>query len=357
MARPGSPRAPGRSAKKRCIVKAIFEVETLQICTTSACVLECANCTHLVGHAKRPHMMSLEQFKKVVDSLEGYPKMIGMIGGEVLLSPFFADQARYLRSKFPREQLGLWSVFPKGEKYVKHREVICETFANILLNDHSVANIMHAPMLVAAGEYYKDKRDLHAAAWNCWVQNAWSPGVTVKGAFFCEVAGELDYLFEGPGGWDVSEPGWWKRTPADYASQIDFACSKCGGCLPLERRSSQDIRCDISEGNAALLKGKSSKVDKGQVVVHAQGKFPIDRGMVDPRTGVSKYPDQSPYKDMIYRQTIAARYGIRLSINAKGYWEPNLIPNWDGSTEPVLPAPPPTPLYQIMKDRFTGEVA
>lgn len=338
-------------------MKAIFECETLQICTTNACVLECANCTHLVGHTKRPYMMSLEQFKQVVDSLAGYPRMIGMIGGEVMLSPWFAEQARYLRSKFPREQLGLWSVFPHGAKYSRHREVICETFGAILLNDHSVSNIMHAPMLVAAGEYYKDKRDLHAAAWNCWVANAWSPGITPKGGFFCEVAGELDHLFEGPGGWDTSEPGWWKRTPADYLEQIERSCSKCGGCLPLERRSSQDNRCDISEGNAELLKGKSRKVDSGQVVIHKSGEFKIDRNMVDPVTGVSKYPDQSPYKDMIYRQTIAARYGIHLVINKQGYWDPQLIADWDGSITPTLPEPPSPGLYQIFKDKFSGEVA
>lgn len=330
-------------------MKAITEVETLQICTTNACVLECANCTHLVGHHKRPYMMSLEQFRRVVNSLKDYPRMIGLIGGEVLLVPWFAEQCAYLRANFPREQLGLWSVFPHGEKYVRHREVICETFGNILLNDHSVANIMHAPMLVAAGEFYEDKRDLHAAAWKCWVQNAWSPGITPKGAFFCEVAAELDQLFDGPGGWDISEPGWWKRTPADYADQIEFACAKCGGCLPLERRSSQDNRCDISEGNAELLKGRSRKVDQGTVVVHKKGEFKFDRNMIDPSTGVARYPDQSPYKDMIYRQTIAARYGIRLEINKRGYWDPKLIPNWDGSTKPQLPPPPPTALFQILQ--------
>lgn len=338
-------------------MKAIYEVETLQICTTNACVLECANCTHLVGHHRRPYMMTLEEFKRVVDSLVGYPKMIGLIGGEVLLVPWFAEQARYLRSKFPREQLGLWSVFPAGEKYSRHREVICDTFANILLNDHSVSNIMHAPMLVAAGEFYENKRDLHAAAWNCWVQNAWSPGITPKGGFFCEVAAELDQLFDGPGGWDISEPGWWKRTPADYLDQIERSCSKCGGCLPLERRSSQDIRCDISEGNALALKGKSKKVDHGQVVVHKKGEFKFDKDMVDQVTGVSKYPDQSPYKDMVYRRTIAARYGIHLEINARGYWDPQLIPNWDGSPNYKPPAAPPTGLYHIYKDMYSAELA
>lgn len=335
-------------------MKAITEVETLQICTTNACVLECANCTHLVAHHKKPYMMTLDEFKRVVDSLEGYPKMVGLIGGEILLVPWFAEQLRYLGSKFPRDLIGIWSVFPEGEKYRKHREVICEFAGNILLNDHAVGNIFHAPMLVAAGEYYTNKRDLHAAAWSCWVQNHWSPGITPKGAFFCEVAAELDQLFDGPGGWDISEPGWWKRTPADYLEQIDRSCSKCGGCLPLERRSSQDIRCDISEGNAELLKGKSRKVDRGQVVVHKAGEFRFDTNMVDPVTGVSKYPDQSPYKDAIYRQRIAARYGIRLVLNQRGYWSPELMEA--GETFQPL-TPPPESLYQIMKSRYSSDVA
>ena len=324
-------------------MKSITEVHVLQIHITNACVLQCADCTHMVGHTKKPFMLSFDEFKKIIDSLEGYPKMIGFIGGEVLLNGAFEQMARYARSKFPREQLGLWSVFPRGEKYERYRDVICECFGNILLNDHSVPTIMHAPMLVASGEYFDDVNDLRAAAWNCWVQNSWSPGITPKGAFFCEVAAELDYLFEGPGGWDVSEPGWWKKTPIDYTEQIDRSCSKCGGCLPLARRSSQDNRCDISEGNAKLLAGKSRKVDNGQVVIHKKGEFPIDTNMIDPKTGASKYPDQSPYKDEIYRKTIAARYGIKLTMNKRGYWEPNLM----ASNETIAPS-----LFNILNDNF-----
>lgn len=330
-------------------MKSIWEVETLQICTTDACVLECSNCTHLVGHAKKPYMMTLDEFKRVVDSLRGYPKMIGMIGGEVLLNPAFEDQARYLRANFPREQLGLWSVFPHGEKYRRYRETICECFGNILLNDHSKPNIMHAPILVASGEFFKTKRDMRAASWNCWVQNAWSPGVTPKGAFFCEVAGELDFIFEGPGGWDISEPDWWKRTPAEYLDQIDRYCSKCGGCLPLSRRSSQDNRDDISEGNFRILQEKSGKILQGKVVVHKEGEFPMDRQMVDPATGGTLYPDQTPYKDEIYRKGIAARYGIVLVMNKRGYWEPRLqedMPGYDPN--------PPQSLFRIIQQEYAG---
>lgn len=302
-------------------MKAIMSVETLQIHTTNACVLQCSGCTHLCGHHKQPYMMSLEYFKKVIDSLVGYPKMIGFIGGEPLLVPWFAEEARYARSKFPREQLGLWSVFPEGEKFKQHREVICECFGNILLNDHTRGDIMHAPVLMASGEFFADPRDAYAVADQCWVQNSWSPGVTNKGAFFCEVAGELDQLFDGPGGWDITEPGWWKRATKDYTEQIERSCLKCGCAIPFKRRSSQDDKCDISEGNFKILKGKSRKVDNGQVYVHPQVELPtlIDEGLMQS----NGYPNQT-YKDEQYRKGIAARYNIDLQMTPRGYWEPTL---------------------------------
>lgn len=297
-------------------------------------------------------MMSLDEFKRVVDSLKGYPSMVGIIGGEPLLVPWIADCFRYLRSAFPREQLGLWSVFPQGEKYVALREVICETFSNILLNDHSVGNIMHAPMLVASGEYFDNVEDLYIAADKCWVANRWSPSVTDKGGFFCEVAAELDQLFDGPGGWEL-KPGWWKKTPKDYTEQIERWCSKCGGCLPLQRKSSQDEVCDISEGNFEALKGISKKVDRGDVVVHKKGEFKFDKTVLQN----GGYPDQSPYKDEIYRKGIAARYGIDLILNSRGYWEPILMQGDWRNRKPVEPIAAAPPLYQIMKDRYSGEVA
>lgn len=282
-------------------------------------------------------MMSLEQFKRVVDSLQGYTSMVGVIGGEPLLVPWAAEQFAYLRSKFPREQLGLWSVFPHGEKYVKLRESICETFGNILLNDHTRPDIMHAPILVASGEHFDNLDDLYVAADACWVANRWSPSVTNKGAFFCEVAGELDQLFDGPGGWEV-KPGWWKKTPKDYTEQIERWCVKCGGCMPLARRSSQDEKCDISEGNFEALKGKSRKVDRGDVYVHKKGEFQFDRALMKDQG----YPEQV-YKDAEYRQRIAARYGIYLVMNERGYWDPRLMSNF---------RPPQETLFQIMQRQY-----
>lgn len=330
-------------------MRAITAVDTLQIHTTNACVLQCSGCTHLCGHHKRPYFMTIPEFRKIVESLHGFPRMVGIIGGEPLLSPYAKEQFKILRETFPRDQLGLWSVFPEGEKYARLREDICATFGNLLLNDHTRGDIMHAPVLVASGEYFEDKRDLYLAADSCWVQNSWSPGITPKGAFFCEVAAELDQLFDGPGGWNVSEPGWWKRTPKDYTDQIERSCSKCGCCMPLARRTSQDDKCDISEGNAEILKGRSRKVDNGQIYLQKRGEFRFDTELMKKPT---LYPDQV-YKQEEYRKAIAARYGIYLTMNSMGYWSPNLMPPGWENRPATQPAPPG--LYQIMKARYSTE--
>src|SRR6185312_2652498 len=101
------------------------------------------------------------------------------------------------------------------------------------------------------------------------------------------------------------------KTPKDYGPQIEENCRKCGCALPLQRRASVDGRDDISPGNLEKLKGKNRKVDKGKVVV---SDFKMDPELIKKEQeggGTALYPEQV-YKQSIYRQTIAARYGITL---------------------------------------------
>jgi hypothetical protein len=262
-------------------------------------------------------MMETELFERAIDSLIDAPNMVGIMGGEPLLHPRFEEFCQYARAAIPRERLGLWSVFPRGKE--KYREVICETFGNIFLNDHSRSDIMHAPLLVASEDIFTDKADLFMAVERCWVQNTWSASINPKGAFFCEVAAALADLFDGPEGWKV-EPGWWKRVPKDFTAQQEWACTKCGGALPLKRRSSQDNRDDISKSNLERLEGKSRKIKKGEFVLNIPP--------ADPEIAKQPYPDQT-YKDMTYRKGIADRYGIFLALNDKHFLDPQLKENWD----------------------------
>ncbi len=231
------------------------EMATIQIELTSACVLKCSNCTRFCGTHKVPFFMEDDTFYAAIDSLAGWVKempqgIVGFMGGEPLLHKSFEKFANYALSKIPRERLGLWSTFPAGGKYPQLREVICRTFGNILLNDHSRDDILHAPVLMGSEEFFREQcpdcegqktvpdiqpgmgfpyavpetvpcrtcngegtivneRELLHQTEHCWVQESWSATINPKGAFFCEVAGAMADLFDGPDGWKV-EPNWWK---------------------------------------------------------------------------------------------------------------------------------------------------
>ena len=307
-------------------MRALRDMATIQIELTNACVLRCANCTRLCGHAPKPYFVEESKFRQAIDSLVDFPHQVGIMGGEPLLHPQFEELCDYAVSKIPRERLGLWTVLPNGKEH--HREVICRTFGSISLNDHSRTDIMHAPLLVSSEEVIKDRANLFMVADKCWVQNSWSASINPKGAWFCEVAGALAELLDGPGGWPV-EPGWWKRTPKDFKEQIEEYCPKCGGCLPLARRSSQDLRDDISPGMLERLKGRSRKIERGEYIV---SEFKMD-----PELAKNPYPDQT-YKDMRLRNRMAARYGIFLILNEQQYLEPNLRLGFDPSIqkEPIF---------------------
>jgi hypothetical protein len=291
-------------------------MDTIQIEVTNACINECSNCTRFCGHQK-PYFMKFDRFQKAVDSMEGFPKMVGMMGGEPLLHPQFEEFCDYMLSKFQRSQLGLWSCFPKG--YEQYRTVICKTFGNIFLNDHTRPDILHAPILVSAEEVQPDPEDMWININECWVQNAWSASINPKGAFFCEIAAAMSLLFDGNSGWPVGKY-WWKRTPKDFVEQMKEYCPKCGCAFPLKRRSSIDGADDISPKNLERLKGKSKKIDSGKYVLTDLKCF--------------REPGQmAAYKDQDYRDRTAARYGIFLILNGNQFLSPHLMKTFDPKKE------------------------
>jgi hypothetical protein len=307
--------------------------------------------------------MTPEDFTKAVDSLVGFAKerngIVGVMGGEPTLSPHFLEYCKIARDRIPRMNLGLWSVFPQAKRH--YREIICETFGVVLLNDHSRDDILHAPVLMAAEEYFRkgcpscngtgceacggigtvvDETELFLNSENCWVQQSWSASIHPKGAYFCEVAAALAETFDGPDGWKV-EPGWWKRTPMDFKEQRDWACRRCGAAMPIKRiRNSQDEKDDVSPKNLERLKAiNSRKVERGDYVVR---DFEFDQALIDGGT----YPTQT-YKNEIYRKGIAARYGISLVMSPRGYYEPRLLES--------MPKPQPT-MFNIINDKFGAKV-
>lgn len=294
-------------------MRSIFDMDTVQIELTNYCIHSCSNCSRFCSHFYNPYFMSFDQFTDAMDSMVGYPNMTGFMGGEPLLHPEFEKFCDYALKRIPKEQLGLWSCFPKG--FEKYREVICRTFGNLFLNDHSRPDIYHCPVLVGAEEMIPHRGRMFLLINQCWLQNNWSASINPQGAFFCEVAAAMSLLFNGNSGWKV-EAEWWMRTPKDFKDQIEEYCPKCGCAMPLHRRSSVDGRDDISPGNLKRLKGKSLKIERGEYVVSD----------LQPVTCME---EMAAYKDQDFRDGIAARYGIFLVENEKHFLAPYLAKNFD----------------------------
>jgi hypothetical protein len=258
--------------------------------------------------------MSFEEFTVAVDSMVGYPKMVGIMGGEPLLHPDFERFCWYLSTKIPKQQLGLWTSFPKG--YEKYREIIVNTFHHIFLNDHTREDIFHHPGLVASEEVAQDDHEMWQWIDHCWAQESWSASINPRGAWFCEIAASMSMLFEEGKGWDVDN-GWWWRIPADFKSQMEQFCPRCGFCVPLHRRKSTENIDDISPKNFERLKDSSLKIKRGLYKIH------------DLKTiSNSEQEQMAMYKELSYRDKIAARYGMFLIINEQNFWTPFLIENW-----------------------------
>lgn len=266
------------------------EMHTIQIDITNACPNTCSNCTRFCGHHKNPFFMEFDFFKKSVDSLKDFPGIVGMIGGEPTLHPEFEKFAQYLAStrlaepeKLCRKPIkdmskvmhteltqrhlhgcGLWSTL--GPSYYKYFETIADTFGYQILNDHKNP-CKHQGLLISWKDFDISREEWITKRDKCWIQNNWSASITPKGAFFCEVAGALDMLFDGPGGWDISDPTWWTKTPDEFGEQLQW-CEICGAALDTPARYSYDGRDDISQTLLKLLEGKGSKkIDRHMYVL------------------------------------------------------------------------------------------
>lgn len=265
------------------------DMGTIQIDVTNACTLQCSNCTRFCGNHKKPFYMNYEDFKKAVNSLDGFNGVTGVMGGEPTIHPEFERFVLYLQDKFGKRKRenrllypqkdfireirrrecescvireredgtryikshgpGLWSNM--SASYLKYYELIQDTFEVQYLNDHMNPSY-HQPGLFARKDLDIPDKDWIRIRNNCWIQNEWSATITPKGAFFCEIAGALDMLFHGPGGWKV-EPGWWRRTPEDFKEQLHW-CELCGFALSTFVRNAEDAVDDVSPSVYEKLK-------------------------------------------------------------------------------------------------------
>ena len=270
-------------------MKSPKDMRIIQIDITNACQYQCSNCTRFVGHHKKPYFMDYETFKRAVDSLIGYHGTIGIMGGEPTLHPQFEQYIQYLHEKLPKDikknntvlihpqknfidaiysenlnftevyhyqtgnrdtiqGAGLWSAMVPT--YKKYYERIQDVFRMQAVNDHG-NTMYHSPIFINRKDLGIEDKEWFKIRDNCWAQCIWSATITPNGAFFCEIAGALDMLFNGPGGWPI-EPGWWKRSPEEFGDQVKW-CEYCGIAIDTFTRNANDWVDDISPSMYKLL--------------------------------------------------------------------------------------------------------
>lgn len=317
-------------------MRSVADMEFIQIDITNACNMRCSNCTRFCGNHEKTFFMDFDTFKRAVDSLDGFDGVTGIIGGEPTLHPEFERFARYMQKKFGRpcgwdtllypqhdfihavhqrefesevlrkrpdgshflkkHGAGLWSNM--SGTYRKYYEVIQDTFSVEYLNDHMNPSY-HQPGLFARKDLGIPDDEWIKLRDNCWIQNTWSATITPKGAFFCEVAGALDMLFDGPGGWRI-EPGWWKRKPEDFTDQLHW-CELCGFALDNTfTRDSQEETDDLSPTLYEMIrkvnspKYRSGKINPVKIEngVIDKGSKPEDKRFIVGDRYIEKYEDR-----------------------------------------------------------------
>ena len=237
-------------------MKNVRDCWCIQIDVTNMCEKKCSNCTHLVKCAK-PWKMDMDTFRKAIDSLSGFPNVVGIIGGNPMLHPNIFEMIGYLQFKVNRDQRGIWiSTFGNDGRI---EGVIREVFTgqHIYYNDHNKTN-WHQPLLVASKDLVPDPVERQRYIDNCWLAEMWSPSITPNGCYRCEVMGALDNALNLNLGLPV-ESGWWKKPLCDFEHQVEAFCHRCGLCVPMERRMDSDQVDDFSESNKDIAIPERSK--------------------------------------------------------------------------------------------------
>lgn len=247
---------------------------------TNHCNRSCSNCTRLVGHGEKFHM-TLEQVEEALDALRDFPlesppseaapfKLVGIMGGEPLMHPEFAEICCAMADHIPRQHRGLWTGLKWQE--TRHAKIIADTFdVKFIHNNLHEQPSRHSPILVSIHDAWANGHE--EAIDNCWLQRTWSGGITPKGYFFCEVAGAMDWVFGGPGG--VPVDGCWRRPLKDFRGQRELWCNRCG--IPMNLKGRVDIEGvdDISTGNLLALPN-SPRVRAGRYVLYDAAEHVTD---------------------------------------------------------------------------------
>lgn len=255
--------------------------DTIQIVITRSCDLfRCSNCTQLLPFRTDALHMTPAVFRAALRSLEGWPGIRGIFGGNPVLHPQFPELCAILVEEVPDQaQRGIWT---NGLR--KHGALVREVFyprGRFNLNAHADREAAagfdrwlpgrmiptsrdrpswHSPILL----HWRDV-GLTPAAWvaareACDINRSWSAAIFERDAapfaYFCEVGGALDGI-RGTNHGIPAVPGWWRYRIDQFGDQVSGCCD--AGCgIPLRRLGHLDTdqTYDYSAAFLPLVDGK-----------------------------------------------------------------------------------------------------
>lgn len=300
-------------------MKSPYEQNIVQIDITDACPHNCANCTRYNRNKPKHYFMDFDTFKRCVDSVVDYPGgLVGIMGGEPTLHPEFEKFLEYYAEKIGPKYVGaqkkgleiirdfndyrntsLYNMKPKSRRglfssvsktYAKHYETIQDIFPEYqCLNDHAHPG-RHVSLLCASAELPIPEAKRQALIDRCWLNGTWSASMTPKGAYFCEVAGQLDILFDAipdderaalgmpkSGGVKI-EKNWFKRHHDDFEDQ-KLWCNFCGAAMPCKQKA--NAPAGLPDLMPLANAGRETATPKMYALLEKIGSPRVKKGEVD----------------------------------------------------------------------------
>jgi len=233
-------------------MRSMTEMSIICIDITNKCDLACSNCTRLLENQDTFWEMTLDNFRRACRSLQDFPGIIAVIGGNPCMHSKFSEISNIFEEEIKdRGRRGIWT-----NNAFKHTELLKEKYGAFNLNPHGVKRGIdsvqpiyqrmvkelgfnggyyddaseHAPLLVACSDVFGPVEMWEKIA-NCDINKNWSAAIVQnKGslrAYFCEVAASFDLARNQDNGLPVID-GWWRSHMTRFQEQISRFCPGCG---------------------------------------------------------------------------------------------------------------------------------
>lgn len=273
---------PSNMLLKKAIAKLRSPYEMTIICIdiTNKCDLACSNCTRLLENQDEFWEMTPENFRLAVRSLQDFPGIIAILGGNPAMHRNFKEICDIFVEEIPNKmQRGLWT-----NNIFKHSDLAKDVFGVFNLNPHGTergikslealktlgwyheAHSSHSPLLTAGKDLFGEE-EMWDRISKCDINHDWSASIVQNQgklrAYFCEVAASFD-LARGTDNGIEAVPGWWRRHVSEFEDQVRHFCPGCGVPAKLKGHMDSENTDTYTRSNADLA---SKSLKKGRKII------------------------------------------------------------------------------------------